>query len=123
MNIKFNYLYRDGSNYKKWADVVFSNEDGVTTNAVTQNLHNAFLPDGLFVAHQVRIPEVFLWSDDQLDPDDHCFHEFASVEPTSDTPNGAHGRSIREFIAEVTGEGLHQWPAFNPQDRLLQRNR
>jgi hypothetical protein len=23
-NIKFNYLYRDGSNYKKWAEVVFS---------------------------------------------------------------------------------------------------
>src|SRR5271170_5555667 len=100
-NIKFNYLYRDGSNYKKWAEVIFSNHDGLTEDTVARELQSAFLVDGLFVAHQVRIPEVFLWSEDQLDPDDHCFHEFAGVEPTTDFPNDAHGRSIREFLAEV----------------------
>ena len=121
MNIKFNYLYRDGSNYKKWADVVFSNEDGLTANAVTQNLRIAFLADGLFIAHQVRIPEVFFWLDEQLDPDDHCFHEFAAAEATSDAPNDAYGRSIREFIADVAAEAVHEWPAFNPQDRLPHR--
>ena len=26
-NVRFLYLYRDGSNYKKWSDVVFSNPD------------------------------------------------------------------------------------------------
>ena len=26
-NVKFNYLYRDAGNYKKWAYVIFSNPD------------------------------------------------------------------------------------------------
>jgi hypothetical protein len=120
-NIKFHYLYRDGSNYKKWADIVFSNADDLPTETVTRGLREAFLEDGIFIAHQVDIPEVFLASEDQLTPDDHCFHEFDSVATTSDAPNDPRGRSIREFMAEVAKEARHGWRAFDPQDRLLQR--
>lgn len=120
-NIKFCYLYRDGSNYKKWAEVIFSNEDGLAADAVAEELHKALLVDGLFIAHQVRIPEVFLWSEDRPYSDDHCFHEFAAVEDTSDVSNDALGRSIRDFVAEVTGEAHRSWRAFNPQERLLRR--
>jgi hypothetical protein len=120
--IKFNYLYHDGSNYKKWVDVIFYNHEGLSAEAVATDLHNACLPDGLFIAHQVRIPEAFLWLEDRLDADDHCFHEFAGVESTSEAPNDVHSRSIREFVAEVQTESQRGWRAFNPQDRLFDRS-
>jgi len=117
-NIKVHYLYRDGSNYKKWAEIAFVNPDNLPPEIVTKGLREAFLEDGIFIAHQVRIPEVFLAAEDQLTFDDHCFHEFASVENTSDAPNDSCGRSVREFMEEVAIEAKRGWRAFNPQDRL-----
>ena len=120
-NVKVHYLYRDGSNYKKWAEIVFLDDEDLASEFVTARLRESFLEDGLFIAHQVRVPEVFLAAEDQLTPDDHCFHEFESVEATSDAPNDGCGRTIREFMAEVAGETNCGWRAFDPQDRLLQR--
>jgi hypothetical protein len=122
-SIKLHYLYRDGSNYKKWAEVVFLNPDGLTTEVITKVLQGAFLEDGLFIAHQVRIPEVFLAAEDELTFDDHCFHEFASIEATSNAPSDPWVRSIREFMEEAAREAKRGWRAFDPQDRLLQRGR
>jgi hypothetical protein len=122
-NVKFHYLYRDGSNYKKWASVVFSNGDRLPIEAATRSLGEAFLEDGIFIAHQVRVPEIFLALEDNLTPDDHCFHEFDSVVTTSDIPNDPSSRSILEFMAEVAREAERGWRAFDPQDRLLQRAR
>ena len=122
-NVRFHYLYRDGSNYKKWAEIVFSNADELSTEGVTRRLREAFLADGIFIAHQVRVPEVFLALEDELTPDDHCFHEFDSVEATSDLPNDLFGRSIRDFILEVVREAERGWRAFDPEDRLVRRVR
>jgi hypothetical protein len=122
-NVKFHYLYRDGSNYKKWADIVFSNADELPIETVTRGLREAFLENGTFIAHQVRVPEVFLASEDKLTPDDHCFHEFDSVEATSDIPSDPSGRSIREFVAEAAREDAHGWRAFDPRDRLMNQGR
>lgn len=44
-NIKFNYLYRDGSNYKSWGEVIFLNPENLAVNEVEVKLLNAFLPD------------------------------------------------------------------------------
>ena len=122
-NVRFHYLYRDGSNYKKWAEIVFSNADELSTEGVTRRLREAFLADGIFIAHQVRVPEVFLALEDEPTPDDHCFHEFDSVEATSDLPNDLFGRSIRDFIEEVVREAERGWRAFDPEDRLVRRVR
>src|SRR5260370_37379054 len=97
-NLKFHYLYRDASNYKKWGEVVFPNSEGLTSDAVIKALRDSLSCDELFVAQQVRLPEVFLFREYPLTPDDHCFHEFDSVEVTSDVPNDAYGRSMREFV-------------------------
>ena len=115
-NIKLQYLYRDASNYKKWAEVVFSNDEGLSIDAVTKALRDGFSDDALFIAHQVRVPEVFLFAEYHLTPDDHCFHEFYSVEVTSDLPNDAFSRSISQFVTEVATEGQRGWIAFDPQD-------
>src|SRR5258708_20408178 len=100
-NIKFNYLYRDAGNYKKWGNVVFANSDYLNIGAIAEALQGSFLADGLFVAHQICIPEVFLSAEDGITEDDHCFHEFDTVEVSSEIPNDTHHRSIKEFIAEI----------------------
>ena len=118
-NVRFVYLYRDGSNYKKWGEVIFSNRERISIEGALEKLKCAFLPDGLFVAHQVRVPEVFLAAESQLTEDDHCFHEFDSVEGTSDLPNDRHRRSISAFASEAALESPRGWRAFDPRERLL----
>ena len=120
-NIKFSYLYRDSGNYKKWAEVIFSNPDGLPLEAVTKALEDAFLPDGLFIAHQIRIPEAFLFDQGDASSDDHCFHELDSVESTVEAPTDGHSRSISRFLAEVNKEAKRGWLTFDPHDRLPQK--
>ena len=120
-NIKLIYLYRDAGNYKQWAEVVFSNPDMLALEAVTKTLTDAFLPDGLFIAHQVRLPEAFLFNEGDATSDDHCFHEFAIAEITLEVPNDSHSRTISQFIAEVEREAKCGWKAFDPHDTLLRR--
>lgn len=115
-NVRFNYLYRDGSNYHKWAAVVFSGS-GTACEPLAKELTKAFLEDGLFIAHQVRIPEVFLWQESSIDADDHCFHEFSGLEETGDVPNDKYARSVREFVDEVLARSRLGWKAFLPADR------
>src|SRR5712671_5962091 len=107
-NIKFIYLYRDGGNYKKWAEVVFSNPTDLTPSVATLKLQQA-MTDGLFIAHQIRLPEVLSYLNGDLTPDDHCFHEFDSVELTGDAPNDHLGRSISGFLTEVAREAQAGW--------------
>jgi hypothetical protein len=59
-NVKFQYLYRDGSNYKKWAEVVFFDVDDLPIEVVTKRLRDAFLPDGLFIPTKFASPRFFL---------------------------------------------------------------
>jgi hypothetical protein len=122
-NINFQYLYRDGSNYKNWAEVVFSNPDDFPVERIAKQLGESFMEDGLFVASQVRIPEVFLAAEDQLTEDDHCFHEFAEVTTTAGAANDLHHRSISEFLTEVVRESQRGWRAFDPRGRLSGRRR
>jgi hypothetical protein len=117
-NVKFHYLYRDGSNYKKCGDVVFSNVKDLSVESALKSLRRSFSDDGLFIAHQVRIPEVFLADEYPLNEDDHCFHEFADVEVTLDAANDKCSRSIGEFVAEVAKEAERGWCAFDPIERL-----
>jgi len=119
MNIKFNYLYRDASNFKKWASVVFANPDSLSVNDIGDSLRNNFLPDQLFIAHQIRIPQAFLFVEYSLTVEDHCFHEFYSVEITSEAPNDICDRSILGFIVEVHTEACLGWVPFDPQYLLL----
>lgn len=114
-NIKFQYLYRDGGNYKSWGDVVFDNPDAVSIEAIKNSLHNALLPDGLFVTRQIRIPERFLTDYYPPSIDDHCFHEFYSVEVTDISPTDHQRRSIRQFLSEVAQEAKHGWKTFDSE--------
>jgi hypothetical protein len=120
-NIKFNYLYRDAGNYKNWAEVVFSNPDRLAPEAITQALQGAFLQDGLFIAPQVFIPDAFFFRESVATSDDHCFHEFDSVEASQAAPTDEQSRWIRQFVSEVKREAGRGWVAFDPHDRATQR--
>lgn len=112
-NIRFRYLYRDGANYKRWGEIVFSNGEDLQIDAVSNLLTSAFLPDGLFIADQIRVPEVFLTEEYPLTTNDHCFHEFYLVEGTSELPTDQHRRSIQEFLSEISREAVRGWRALD----------
>jgi hypothetical protein len=135
--VAFEYLYRDGDNYKNYGRVVFANPEGVPPEEVERRLRAAFSEEDFFIAGQVRIPEVFLWDPDaDYDPDDpetwpadlgpgryviteadHCWHEFSRVYATDEPPDDAHGRTVAEFVREVEAAAREGWRVFSPADR------
>ena len=111
--VRFNYLYRDGANFKRWGEVLFSNPKEISLQDIEARLSRAFLPDGQFIASQVGIPEVFLFRSSKMTAYDHCFHEFDSVEFCQKSPTDVHNRSIDMFLANVEKTALKGWVAFD----------
>ena len=109
MNTRFVYLYRDGSNYKRWGSVTFR---GAADASIFQRLATAFDTDGFFIAHQVRLPELF-FPGAVPHADDHCFHEMAEVSATEEIADDAFGRTIADFVAEVERAAKAGWAAFD----------
>jgi hypothetical protein len=100
-NIKFNYLYRDGSNFKSWGEVIFSNPENLSVDQIEERLTKGFLTDKLFIASQISIPEVFLFNKGQFSEFDHCFHEFDYVEICMQNPTDGLHRSITDFYEKL----------------------
>jgi hypothetical protein len=121
MNVRFDYLYRDGGNYKSWGAVVFSNPDLLPLQVIDSYLRLGFDQDGLFIADQIQIPEVFLFLTGNFTSDDHCFHEYDHVELTEDAPDDSQGRTIAQFLEQVELESHRGWRAFDPCDRIVKR--
>lgn len=116
--IKFTYLYRDSSNYKAWGEIIFSNLEKLSLEEIDLRLRKGFDTDGIFTANQVQVPEIFLFANGNITSDDHCFHEFYSVEVTEELPNDQLGRSIKVFVEQVELESKNGWRAFNPAERI-----
>lgn len=80
----FDYMYRDGSNYKAWGSLLLSGEP--TQEDVTA-LKECLESGEYFVAEQVGIPPVYkeLWdlSGGPTD-DDHALHEFVELRAATD---------------------------------------
>jgi hypothetical protein len=115
-NVEFSYLYRDGGNYKKFGRVVFPNPDQITCHAIEKALVEAFLEDGLFIANQVRLPEMFLFANGELTFDDHCYHEFDAVRATEKESTDPDRRTIGQFLSEVIQQSRRGWRVFDPYD-------
>ena len=116
-NVEFVYLYRDGSNYKALGAVVFSNKNGRHLEELRRRMQLAILSEQTFVAHQVRVPELFLYLNGELTHDDHCFHEFHELQDTETEPTDELERSIEEFLNEVETQAAKGWRAFEPAIR------
>lgn len=104
-NTKFNYLYRDASNCKKWGSVIFSGTPYDLEAFETE--FKAFLSDGdFFIASQIDVPEVFLSTTGN---DGHCFYEFDCFEITYKEPTDEQGRSIEDFFDAVKAANEQGW--------------
>lgn len=116
-NVKFNYLYRDGANYKSWGEVVFTNPEQLTVDEIETRLTGAFLLDNLFIASQVSVPEKFLFVSGKFTKFDHCYHEFDNVEICQEDPTDDLNRSITDFLKDVELTAQQGWKEFDILDR------
>lgn len=121
--IRFNYLYRDGGNYKKWGFVDFNNPEELKLDEIHRRLEKSFDMGCLFNADQVGVPEVFLFNDEEysVNADDHCFHEYDFVEvvDASREDINLHSRSIGEFLKDVENCSRNSWTVFDPWEKSL----
>ena len=77
-NIKFNYLYRDSANYKKYGSVIFGNPDNIELSEIETLIRSKLIDGEWFYADEWGLPELFLKTFDyRVDPD---WHEFEGVE-------------------------------------------
>lgn len=118
MNTRLEYLYRSPSNVREWGTVVFS---GVPKDDTIRRLLAAMEGHEFFIANQVRVPELFFYDGLELE-DDHCWHEFAALEPTSEEPTDEFGRTIESFVAECEAASRAGWQVFDPLRREPKRS-
>lgn len=91
-NIKFNYLYRDGGNYKNFGSVILSNFNNVDITKVDHYIRHNLIDGEYFSAKNWNIPDL---SFEIPNFDDHEFHEFENVEITNDN---LHHMALEEFL-------------------------
>jgi hypothetical protein len=135
VNTKFSYMYRDGGNNKRVGSLTFA---GPPSQDLEKRLRQAFDECEYFIAHQIGIPEIFLWNPQMdYDPDDpttypenmgrdgyciaedldHCWHELDGIQATMEPANDAHQRTIEQFLFEVERIAKHGWQDFKPVSR------
>src|SRR5438309_2051707 len=84
-NIKFNYLYRDGSNYKRYDFVIFNNPDNMGLAEAEMFIRSKLIYETWFYADEWKLPEIFTeYLDFRVDP---TWHEIESIEFTDEPPN------------------------------------
>ena len=93
-NIRFNYLYRDSANYKKYNSIIFNNDDSVDIEELSSLIKSKLICGEWFYADKWQLPEIFLNTFDfKIDP---TWHEFEGIEHTEEAPNSI--LTIAEFI-------------------------
>jgi len=93
-NIKFNYLYRDGGNYKKFNSVIFENDQSISIEDLEALIKSKLIYGEWFYADQWKVPEIFPSTFDfKTDP---TWHEFESVEYCDELVNSTY--TLAAFI-------------------------
>ena len=115
-NVKFTYLYRDGGNWKNWGEVIFSNNGAHAVSDIEGKVRHWIVEQEVFVAHQVRLCELFPAAQD-LSIHDHCYHEFYSVETTLEPADDFWNRDISELLVEFQEVSRSGWGAFDIYER------
>ncbi|MDX2208041.1 MAG: hypothetical protein SFU57_10385 [Gemmatimonadales bacterium] len=79
---RFEYLYRDASNYKAWGSVLL---DGQATSATEAAIRARLIDGTWFVAERIGVPTLYrlVWGATGPDEDeDHVWHEFVGLVAT-----------------------------------------
>jgi hypothetical protein len=120
-NVRFVYMYRDASNYKQHGEIILSNETQLTVEEVDKQIRS-LLSDGLFfIARQVQVEERFF---DVVSEDDHPWHEYVSVEATTDPtfdPVPEQKRGISKFLKELEQAHRSGWDEKQVREDLIRQ--
>ena len=120
-NIRFVYMYRDASNYKQHGEVILPNETQRTVEEVDTQIRS-LLSDGLFfIARQVQVEERFFAV---VSEDDHPWHEYVSVEATTDPafdPIPELQRDISNFLKELEQAHRSGWDETQVREDLIRQ--
>lgn len=99
MNVRFEYLYRDAGNNKKWGEIIFSNTKDLDIKSIKEIIGSYFIDELYFDANDIRVAELhFEAYDSSLD---HDWHEFKDCTATDNSINDIYNRDISEFIDEI----------------------
>lgn len=116
----FEYLYRDAGNFKAFGCLAL--QGGLTANQ-QQILRLHFPGDGLFIAEQLDVPELYeelyQWSGGATSSD-HCWHEFRDVKIVGDSEVPTNARrwgSADKFLERLSS--ITSWSEeLSPHFRL-----
>jgi hypothetical protein len=97
MNVSFEYLYRDGSNYKNWGEVVLTTTSKLPIADLERQIQQGLIDGGNFVAEELCIPTLYFETKDVSV--DHGWHEYASVSHTERPTTIA--KSIEDLIERL----------------------
>lgn len=96
MNIQFNYMYRDGANYKQFGNVVFTNTQQLSIDYINKRISEKLIDSLWFYAGQWGLKDLhhFDW-DEEID---HMLHEYEDVELTNEEPTNG---DIADFLLTI----------------------
>lgn len=100
MNVKFEYLYRDAGNFKRWGAVVFSNARNIGRDTLAAISAEALPLDRIyFLPSEVGVPK--LRFEEWIENLDHDWHEIHSFDLCDDPPNDLQARDIDVFLQSL----------------------
>lgn len=99
MNIKLMYIYRDGSNYKNFNEIIFSNPKSRNVLEIEKLVREKLIDGKWFYCKEWNVPDIHFKEfgyDSEIDVD---WHEFEAVEETKEVK--LQQNSIEDFLMLV----------------------
>lgn len=97
LNLKMNYMYRDGANYKQFGYVIFKKASFLTPNQASQKLKEKLISNEFFIPQDWGLPRLQKYA---YDPEiDHEWHEFESFEWTDEDVTD--NRDLSSFLDKI----------------------
>jgi len=131
MNTRIVYEYRDASNYHFHGEVIIAGE---MTTEYWERIRATCEDREFFIAHQVRLPEVFGFlpgphihekrrrhTGYPFDPeDDHCWHRFGADPGCWKITKAVRTdpRSVLLLVRSFEKAAKSGWKVFDPEERL-----
>jgi len=96
-NVKFNYLYRDGGNYKQFGFVIFTNDNNIQIEEILNQIQLKLIDGEFFDPKKWAVETLYKYP---YDPElDHSWHEFEDIEITSESPTSK--VDIIDFVSSL----------------------
>ncbi len=93
-NIQFNYMYRDGANYKSRGEKIFTNPDNISIEEAEKTIKEKLIDEAWFYVDQWHLKDLhFTTWDNEID---HMWHEFEGLAYTEDTPTTT--KTFKQFL-------------------------